>query len=72
MPKEAKEYAIHNTQPNTNPNSEHLDFSLIKEAKRDIKDDNVTYKFAGGLQLPMYSQKNENSIEEKKIQKKGK
>lgn len=37
MPKEAKEYAIHNTQPNTNPNSEHLDFSLIKEAKRAIK-----------------------------------
>ena len=36
---------------------------LIKEAKRDIKDDNVTYKFAGGLQLPTYSQKNENRID---------
>ncbi len=37
MPKVAKEYPIHNTQPNTNPNSDHLDFSLIKEAKRAIK-----------------------------------
>ena len=36
---------------------------LIKEAKRDIKDDNVTYKFAGGFQLPIYSQKNENRID---------
>lgn len=37
MPKEAKESAIHNTQLNTNPNSEHLDYDLIKEAKRAIK-----------------------------------
>jgi len=36
---------------------------LIKEAKRDVKDDNVTYKFAGGLQLPMHTQKNENRID---------
>ncbi len=37
MPKQAKEYPIHNTQLNTNPNSEHLDKTLIKEAKRAIK-----------------------------------
>lgn len=37
MPKEAKEFAIHNTHLNTNPNSEHLDYDLIKEAKRAIK-----------------------------------
>ena len=33
---------------------------LIKKAKRDIKEDKVTYEYAGGLQIPMYSQKNEN------------
>ncbi len=37
MPKEAKEKSIHNTQLNTNPNAGHLDFDLIKEAKRAIK-----------------------------------
>lgn len=36
-PKEAEKHAIHNTKPNTNPNSEHLDYDLIKEAKRAIK-----------------------------------
>ena len=36
---------------------------LIKKAKRDIKEDKVTYEYAGGLQIPMYSQKNENRID---------
>lgn len=36
---------------------------IIQEAKRDIKNDNITYKFAGGLQLPMYSLQNQNRID---------
>ena len=41
---------------------------LIKKAIKDIKEDNVTYEFAGGLTLPLFSQKNENKIDS--IQKK--
>ncbi|NQU55024.1 MAG: glutamate synthase large subunit [Bacteroidetes bacterium] len=37
MPKEADKNSIHNTEPNTNPNSGHLDYDLIKEAKPAIK-----------------------------------
>jgi glutamate synthase (NADPH/NADH) large chain len=37
MPKQATDFAIRNTQLNTNPNSNHLDYDLIKEAKRAIK-----------------------------------
>ena len=37
MPKEADKNSIHNTQANTNPNSNHLDYDLIKEAKPAIK-----------------------------------
>ena len=36
---------------------------LIIIAKSDIKGDKVTYKCAGGLQLPMYSLKNENKTD---------
>ena len=36
---------------------------LIIKAKSDIKEDNVTYKLARGLQLPMCSQKNEKKID---------
>ena len=37
MPKEAKENSIHNSRPNENPGSGHLDFDLIRDAKRAIK-----------------------------------
>ena len=37
MPKEAKEYAIHNTHANTNPNREHMDIEIIREAKKAIR-----------------------------------
>lgn len=36
---------------------------IIQEAKRDIKNDNITYKLAGGLQLPLYSLQNQNRID---------
>ncbi|OAB25206.1 hypothetical protein FBFR_16140 [Flavobacterium fryxellicola] len=41
---------------------------LIEIAKKDIKEDNVTYKFAGGLKLPLFTKENENKIDS--IQKK--
>jgi glutamate synthase (NADPH/NADH) large chain len=37
VPKEAKETPIHNTHPNSNPNQDHLDLKLIKEARKAIQ-----------------------------------
>ena len=37
IPKEAKEYAIHNTHTNASPTKGHMDFELIKEAKKAIR-----------------------------------
>lgn len=37
MPKEAKEYAIHNTHANTHPNRDHMDIKIIREAKNAIQ-----------------------------------
>ncbi len=37
IPKEAREYAIHNTHTNASPTKGHIDFELIKEAKKAIR-----------------------------------
>ena len=37
VPKEANETPIHNIQPNTRPNKGHLDFDLIRDAKKAIQ-----------------------------------
>ena len=36
---------------------------LIRKAKSDIKKDQIIYEFAGGFEIPMYSQKNQNIID---------
>ncbi len=37
MPKEAKEFPIHNVHPNTRENKGHIDLDLIKEARKAIR-----------------------------------
>ena len=40
-----------------------LENEYIRQAKTDIKNDQVTYRFAGGLELPMYTEKTIQKID---------
>ena len=40
-----------------------LENEYIRQAKTDIKNDEVTYRFAGGLELPMYPEKTIQKID---------
>lgn len=40
-----------------------IENQYIKQAKNDIKNDKVTYRFAGGLELPMYGEKTNQKID---------
>ena len=40
-----------------------LENEYIQQAKTDIKNDHVTYRFAGGLELPMYTEKTIQKID---------
>ncbi len=48
---------------NTKIELENREAELMKEAKSDIAEDNVTYKFAGGIPLPTVSEKGQTKID---------